>query len=685
VSIVTSQPERRFVISGIGRLGSASLGGASFLVFSLPEARELFGKSGQVDQIYVAAAPHVTAAKLVGEISSILPPALVARATSGAVATDAQRLAARLSILKRGLLAFALVAVFVGAFVIFNTFSITVTQRSREFALLRALGATRGQILSTVLGEAAGVGLAASVAGLAGGLLAAALIRALFKAVGYDLPSSSLQFEPRTALIGLGVGLAVTVAAGVIPALRAMRAAPLEALRDTLVADAPDPTRSTLWAMFAGAMALAGLALIFTSTGTTSQRLATSVGGSITMLVAIAILTPRAVGGFARVLAWPLERGDDLIGRLARENTVRNPARTAITASSLMIGLALVLFVTVYANGLRASSNQIINRTLVGDYTIENIDGTGLIPAASARAAAFIPQVSAISSLKTAAAFLGRAGSVSATGIDPTTFGAVYHFDWVNGNPGTLANLGVGDVLVERETALRAHVDIGSSVVVRTETGARVTLKVTGIYDDTALLPGFALARDEFDQIFNQPRLQAVLVKLLPGANLAAAAAALNTALAPFPGVVARSRGQLRAEVSGRVNNILVLFYGLLAMCVVMTLLGLINTLTLSIHERTRELGLLRAIGMTPEQASDLIRGESLITAAMGSLIGVVLGVFFAWVITRALVNSGVSFAIPWLQVVVLVALGLLAGVVASIPPARQAAGLDVLAAVASE
>jgi putative ABC transport system permease protein len=685
VPIVTGLPQRRFRVSGIARLGGASLGGATFAVFSAQAAQTLYSKRGRVDEIYVAAAPGTKRETLVNEIRPLLPAEFVVRTAAGQVDNDVKRIGDQLGVLTGGLLAFGFIAVFVGAFVIFNTFSTTVAQRMQEFALLRALGATGRQVLKTVLIEAVAIGAVASLAGLAGGLLAAAGIKALFSAIGFGLPSTSLSFQARTAIVGLSVGVLVTVAAGLVPAIRATRATPLEALRASAAPARASPWRARLTSALATILGVAGLVLIFTSSGTTSERLGTSAIGAIGLVLAIVVLSPRAVGRMTKVVGWPLERDGRIIGRLARENAGRNPARTAATASSLMIGLALVLFVTVYASGLRASSSRIIDRTLTGDFTIENQDGQGAIPAASARAVAVVPDVLAVSSVKTATARLGRVTRVTAAGVDPSTLAEVYRFDWAQGSPATLSGLVPGDAIVERETARAAHLKVGDRVTVATETGLQTTVTVRGIYKDQAVLRGFALPRAEFDRIFHQPRLQDVFVKLQPGADRNQAAAALTNALARFPGVQARSQQQLKDEISNRVNSILVLFYALLAMSVLMSLLGIVNTLTLSVHERTRELGMLRAVGMTPGQTRALIRDESVITAGMGALVGLLLGIFFAWIMTRALTGEGVVFSIPWGQVVLLLALALLAGVLAAIPPARRAARIDVLSAIAHE
>jgi len=403
------------------------------------------------------------------------------------------------------------------------------------------------------------------------------------------------------------------------------------------------------------------------------------------IVLAIVAIGPMAISRAVQLVGWPLERQGGILGRLARENATRNSTRTAATASSLMIGLALVLFVTVYANGLRASTNRIIDHTLLADYTLQSSDGTSPIPPATVEAITAVPQVQAVASLTSAEGRLGHSGLVTAEGVDPSTFGQVYRFDWVKGSPATLAGLAPGDVLVEQDTARSAHLSVGERIPMTTETGLQSTVTVTGIYRDQALLQGFVLPISVFARIFHQPRLQAVFVRLAPGADKAAAGHELDQALRPFPGVLARSTQQVKNVVAGHVNSVLALFYALLALVVGMSLLGIVNTLSLSLHERTRELGMLRALGMTPEQTRVLIRDESIITAALGAIAGVVLGVLLAWIVTLALGGDGVVFALPILQVLGLLVLGLAAGVLASVLPARRAVRLDVLEAIAQE
>jgi putative ABC transport system permease protein len=686
VGVVTDQPLQRFRITGIASLGSASLGGATFAVFSLPTAQALYLEPGRVDQIAVTPAKGTSNDMLIAEIRPLLSPELVVRSAQAQADTEASGIADRLGILTNGLFAFGFIAVFLGAFAIFNTFSMTIAERTGEFALLRAVGATRRQVLETVLLEAAAIGGAASLVGLLGGFLAALLIRTLFGAIGLSIPSAGLTLEFRTAVVGVGVGLLVTVGAALVPALRATQVAPLQALREH-EGRRRSTDREMIWIRAAAALALfiAGLVLALSGSGSASQRLTASAIGAGLIVLAIVAVSPLVIHQLVRVVGWPLERGGRILGQLARENAARNSTRTAATASSLMIGLALVLFVTVYANGLRASTTHIIDRTLRADYTIQSSDGTSPMPPATVQAVTSLPAVQAIASVTSAEGRLGSSGMVSAEGIDPSIFGQVYKFDWVQGSDAALNSLLPGDVLVEQDTARSAHVSVGDRIRLTTETGLQETVTVRGIYRDQALLQGFVLPSSDFDRIFHQPRLQAVFVKLAPGTNVAAAGTVLAGTLKRFPGVVARSKQQVEAVVGSRVNSVLALFYALLALVVGMSLLGIVNTLRLSLHERTRELGMLRALGMTPDQMRGLIRDESFITAALGAIAGVVLGVVLAWIVTLALAGDGVVFALPVLQVLGLLALGLLAGVVASVLPARRAARLDVLDAIAHE
>lgn len=684
VPIVTGEPSRRFKVSGIARVGSASIGGTTLAVFDPQTAQSLYSKQGLVDAIYISGSNGTTPPTLEREIRPLLPPGISAQTTREAVASDVNQVADQLQVLTGGLVAFGFIALFVGAFVIFATLSITVAQRAHELAVLRALGATRGQVLGAVVLEASTIGAVGSAAGLALGLAVALGIRALFKAVGVHVPSTGLVLEPRTVVVSVAVGMVVTIAAALPPALRATRVSPVEALRESAAPSSsvrPSPATIAL----AIVCVIAGVALVVIRPSSVNAQLSRSAVGAVLLVLAVVLFSPLLVRSLSRVVAWPLGRRGRILGRLALENTIRTPTRTAITASSLMIGLALVLFVSVYINGVRSSARRAVDQTFTADFAIGNRDGTSSIPAASARAVAAVPNLAAVSSVKTATASIGNTSGVTAAGIDPTTISQVYRFNWVGGSRPVLAGLGSGDVLVERDTARADQLHVGQQVKVTSPSGIAAALTVHGIYADRALLRGFALPVAAFDQLFSQDRLQQVFVKLTPGASIADASAALTQALSGLPGVVARSEHQLRNAATTRVNHVLILFYGLLAVSGLMALLGILNALTLSINERTRELGVLRAVGMTRKQVRTMVRDESLITAAIGTLIGVLLGLAVAWLVTRALSSEGVVFTVPWPQLGLLVVVALAVGVLAALPPAARAARLDVLTAIAHE
>jgi len=385
VTVATAQPKRKFKLVGLASLGNAtSFGGATVVIFDLKTAQQLFEKPGRVDFAYVAGKSGVSPDALKRQIASILPPTAQVRTASEEADKLGEDIRQGLSFLTTGLLAFAFIAVLVGAFLIFNTFSITVAQRARELALLRTLGATRRQVLTSVMLEALTIGVIGSVVGILAGLGFAKAINALFKALGIDLPTTSLVLETRTVIVCLLVGTLVTLAGALAPAVRATRVAPVEALREASAPTRGRLARLTPW--LAGLLVLIGAGLVVAGLlakgGDTSTKLLGAAGGAVVLILGIAMLSPRVVGPAARVAAWPIERFTKLTGRLARENATRQPGRTAVTSAALMIGLALVVFVTIFANGLRSSISDLIDRTLAGDIAVLHDDGFSPIPAA---------------------------------------------------------------------------------------------------------------------------------------------------------------------------------------------------------------------------------------------------------------------------------------------------------------
>jgi putative ABC transport system permease protein len=688
VTVATGQPKRPFKLVGLATIGqSAGLGGATFVVFDLKTAQALFDKEGHVDFAFVAAKSGVSDADLQRRLAALLPHSAQVRTAAQEADKLGEDIRQALTFLTTGLLAFAFIAVLVGAFLIFNTFSITVAQRSRELALLRTLGATRRQVLNSVLLEALTIGIVGSVVGIAAGLGFASAINALFKALGIDLPTTSLVLESRTVIVCLIVGTVVTLAGALAPALRATRVAPVEALREAETQTHGRLARLVPW--LAGLFILGGAGLVVAGLlakgGDTSTKLVGAAGGAVLLILGIALISPRFVGPAARIVAAPLERSTKLVGRLARENSTRHPGRTAVTSAALMVGLALVVFVTVFANGLRASIEDLIDRTLAGDIAVLHDDGFSPIPAAVGPTVAKVPGVAAVSSFKdTEAKVKGVRGTSFTHAIEPGTVSAVYNFDWEDGSDKSLAELGDDGVLLEKDFAAKGDFKVGDRIDVTGTSGAE-TLTVRGIYKDNALLEGFSMSPAAFDRIVEQKRVSSVLVKTEPGADVAAVQKRVAKAISGFPEARARSQEELKKENGDQVNQILALFYALLAMSVIISAFGIVNTLTLSIFERTRELGLLRAVGMTRRDVRRMVRYESVITAVFGALLGLVLGLFFAFVVIQALSGEGITFALPAGQILSLLIFAIVVGIVAAIFPARRASRLDVLRAIAYE
>ncbi len=683
VRVATDAGTRPYRLAGTVTIGSStSLGGARLVAFDFRSAQRLFGKRGRVDGALVAGAAGTTPGTLARAIRTVLPRGATVRTAAQEIQRNRDTLGEGLSFLTSGLLAFGFVAVLVGGFIIFNTFSITVAQRLRELALLRTLGATRPQVLGAILVEAALIGVFASVLGLAAGYGFAIAIDALFEALGIDLPSTTPVLAARTVVVALATGTLVTVAGALVPALRATRVAPVAALRDAALPGGRGGGRVAL--VLAALLTLGGAALVagtlLSDAGSADGRVASAGGGAVLMVLGLTLLSSRAVRPAARVVGAPLERLTHVVGRLARENATRNPGRTAVTASALMIGLALVVFVTVFANGLRASIDQELARQYAGDLVVLHDDGFSDIPAATADAVAQVPGVETVSAVKTTDLGLaGADGTIRASGIDPATIERVYAFDWERrGDPAAGA-------LLEVDAARRRKLGVGDRITLTGARGRSVTVPVTGLYRESGLLRGVTLPLATLDRIATQERVSTVLLAAEDGVDASSLRAPVERALEPYPEARARDQEELREERGDQVGQLLSLFYALLALSLVISAFGIVNTLTLAIHERVRELGVLRAIGMTRSDVRRLVRYESVITALLGAALGLLLGLFFAFVVTRALAQEGIAFSVPVGQVLGFLLLAVVLGVAAAVLPARRASRLDVVAAVSAE
>lgn len=688
ITLVGTGEARTFRLVGLTELGGASFGGTSIAQVTLPVAQELTGKQGEFDQISVSAESGVAPEELRDRIAEVLPKTLRVETGAENAERNADDIREGLSFLTIALLAFAAIALFVGAFVIFNVFSITVAQRTREFGMLRTLGSSRRQILRTVLIESFLIGLFASVAGILIGLGLAQGLSAILKAVGAELPANSMVVLPRTIIVSLLIGVGVTVVSSLIPALRSTRVPPIAALSETLVTGRKN--RVVLRGVLAVLLTIAGLALIAAvlvggpSGGSAALKMG---GGAVLVLIAISIFSPRLVRPAASAVGAPLERVGGLTGRLARENSQRNPSRTAVTAAALMIGLALVSFVTVFASGLSSSVDKVIEQNFTGEIALQSSGGFLNFPPGAVRTASKVEGVQAASGQRFGMAEVdGKNRSV--TSVEPATAAEVVTLDWKQGSDENLTSLNDGQVIVSEGLADSQGIGPGDRIEVKSQTGATREFEVTAVTasGNLGLTGDLLVTQKTIEDFFGFDADASALVKTVPGADVDQVQQRIKDALEkPFPTVDVLNQQELKDTQKEQINALLAMIYVLLALAVVVSLVGIVVTLILSIYERTRELGMLRAVGMSRRQVRRMVRYEAVITAVLGAIAGLVIGVVFAFLIGIPLKDDGFALSYPIPVLIVILILTALAGVVAAIYPARKASKLDVLEAISYE
>jgi putative ABC transport system permease protein len=682
IRLIGQGSARSFRLVGFTQLGSASFGGASIAQVTLPVAQRLTHKTGRFDQISVAARGGVSPQSLKRRIERVMPASARVETAKENADRGSEEIRDNLGFLQIILLVFGFVAVFVGAFLIFNTFSITVAQRVAEFGMLRTLGASRPQILGSVLFEAIAIGLIGALAGIGGGYVMAVLLNALLKAFNVDLPTTGLVMETRTIVVALLVGIVITSVSSMVPAVRSTRVPPIAAMH----AFTPPASRRRrlVFAAFSILLGLAGLAAVLGGLfggGSAGTRAGLMGAGAVAIVLAVSLFSPRLVPPLAAVAGWPLERLRRLIGRLAKENSQRNPSRTAVTAAALMIGLALVAFVTVFAAGLKSSVAQVIDENFAGGLVIQNTDGFSPIPAGAAVAARKVPGVQLVATIRTTEAkLLGQGSKTKVTAPTPDV-GQAVDVEWKKGGAATLRNLGDGEAVLSDSFAADHDLETGDRFRLLSQTGARPAFRVAGEFDSklsvfgSVVIPQAVMTR-AFDQ--TQDTIDFVIAS--PGTDAATVQAALTAgAERAFPTAEVLNQQELKESREEQIEQLVNLFYALLILAIVISLFGIANTLALSIHERTRELGMLRAIGMTRRQVRSMIRYEAVITALIGAILGMVLGMVFAALISQPLKDEGFVLSYPVGSLIVLLVLAGLAGVLAAIPPARRASRLNVL------
>jgi putative ABC transport system permease protein len=686
IELQTVGPQRSFHISGIAELtGVGSIGGATFALFDLPTAQRVFAKPGQLDVIRIQSKSGISTSKLVSEIKPLLPPTAAVRNASAQVKEDKKDF--DIAFLQYILLAFAGISLFVGAFVIANTLSITIAQRMREFATLRTLGASRRQVLWSVVIEAFVIGLLGSVIGLFLGLGLAKLLNKLFVTFGIDLPQGQTVFATRTVIVSLLVGTVVTLVASIRPARRATRVPPIAAVREGSVLPVSRFAKygpTTALGVLAAAVALVAVGTLASGLATAPRLLSLGVG-VLLLFIGVSMNASRIVRPLAAVLGAPARSIGGAPGILARDNATRNPSRTASTASALMIGLALVTFVAIFSAGTFKSFEGAVDQLFIADYAVTATNTFTPIDAAAGNALVGKPGVSDVTPIRAGSShFLGSDHNLTA--VQPNMATGI-RLDWKSGNSSVPARLGSGGFFTDNDFAKSHHLHVGSAVNLEFPSGKHADVRLLGIYEKPNGGSPFGEATIStalFDKYIPRPRDEMVLINTPDGVS-DANTQTLKDDVAGFADAKVQTRDEFKANFIKPIKKVINLLYALLALSVIVSLVGIINTLVLTIFERTRELGMLRAVGMTRRQVRMMIRYESIVTALMGAALGMVVGVFLAALVTQALSGQGVVFAVPWLQLVYFIVAAILVGILAAVIPARRAARLNVLEALQYE
>ena len=676
-------------VVGVFEWGSSgSMGGTIVIAGRLQDVQRWGGEPGKLSGISISADPGVTPSRLAGRVKAALPATVSVKTGEQAAADATAETAASInSFLTPMLLAFAGVAVFVGAFIIFNAFSITVAQRRREFAMLRALGASRRQVLGSVIAEALTLGVLASAAGIVAGLGVAKGINLLFKALGADIPTAGIALEARTVAIAVIVGVGVTLVSALAPALRATRVPPVAALQEG--ATLP-PTRFTRFgAVFAAlvtALGAGALAFgIFSDSGTSTRLLAMGLG-ALLLFVAIAMLSKYIVRPASRIIGWPLQVLAPTSGRLARDNAGRNPSRTAATAAALMIGLALVVFIAVFAQAMKGSFGGALDKSTRAELVAQDRTAFMGVPQKTIRGLNGVAGVDTAAGTAYADLQVRKGGLLTAYAVDPAIFTRVWALDWRRGGSDALVTaLDDHSVLLEDGSPIAKKVKTGDTIAVTTRGGEKAKLTVAGFYRDQMAFTGMITSLEAFKRLALPTASVITLVRVQDGADVVATQGAVQKALAAFPTQKVMTKAEYLDTINKMVDQILMMFYGLLAMSVIISIFGIVNTLVLSVHERTREIGMLRAIGATRRQLRQMVRYESIITAVIGGVLGTAVGVAMAYVIVTQMGGDGLTFSVPWLQLGVFLVLAVLVGVIAAVLPARRAANTRILEAIQYE
>ena len=676
----TERPRLEARIVGTAAFGGSTLVGASVVMFETAQAQELFlDGEDAFSQVWVTAAPGTSQDQLRSAVASVLPSDTQAATGDATAARAASRIDEALSFVTTFLLVFAGIALTVGAFLIVNTFSILVAQRSRELALLRAIGASRRQVARSVLLEAGVVGLVGSAVGVGLGVLLAVAITEVFRRIGFDLSDNPLVLEPRTVVVSLVVGVLVTVTAAYLPARRAGSVSPVAAMRD----DVTLAESGLRWRITVGAVLLAagigGMAAGLLGVG--SEPTYVLGAGAFGVLVGTALLSPVLGRPVLAGLGWTYRRAFGAVGRMAEQNTRRNPRRTAATASALMIGVSLVTMMAVLGASAKASLDQTLAEDIIADYVVTNPVGQPF-SSSVARSVAQVPGVSEVAQVR--GALLQVDGDRDfATAVDPDAIAAVARPEVATGS---LADLDSTSAAVSTTYAREQGLAVGSTATIGYAGDDSEATVVATYVADSVLQSDVTMSLEGFDAIGVPPTDRAVYVLAAPGTDRAALSAGLDRVVADLPTVSVNDQAEFAAEQREPIDRLLFIVYALLGLAVVIAVLGIVNTLALSVIERIREIGLLRAVGLSRRQLRTMLRLESVAIALLGAVLGVVVGLAFALALQRSLADDGLDvLAVPGVQLAGFVVVAGVVGVLAALWPGRSAARLDVLRAIATD
>ena len=683
VKVAAIGPVKEYEIVGVAKFGSVDqLGTATMAAFTIDEAQAMFRKGDRFNSILVGARDGVSSEQLRAALKSELGSGVTVQTAKKHDRFTLDGLTEFVKILQVILLAFGAISIFVGAFIIFNTLSITVAQRIRELAMLRTVGADRRQIMRSVVGEAAAMGVVGTIVGLGFGLVIAAGLSAIMRAAGMELPSVDTVFAARTVIVAAVVGIGVTIIASIGPASRATRLEPVAALRE----GAELPLTKTGKRLPKIAFAITVLGVAATAYGNLGsgmeigERLPLIGVGAFLLFIGIAMLSSKFVTPLASVLGRPAEAIGGAAGTLARRNSVRKPGRTAATAAALMIGIALVTFVAVLAAALRNTAEGGIRDNLAAaDYAISAQDDWSPISQEATTRVQSVSGVVAVEGVREDNARVGKK-EIRVDGVDPANIAKVFKYSWAEGSSdATLAKLGTDGAFLLDAWAKDNGYKVGSKITLTAQSGKKATYTVVGIQKPAKLNPMWlgevTVSNNAFDKTFNAQGDRFAFVK---GGSLGD----IEKALAAYPDSKVATVDKYIDDQMAWMASMLAILYVMLAFAVIVSLFGIVNTLALSVVERTREIGMLRAVGMTRRQTRRMVRHESIVTALIGATMGAGVGLFLGAMTVQALKGEGLTFTLPVGTLIAFVVVAVVAGTIAAIAPARRAARLDVLNAL---